>query len=83
MARTQEKLELTEAQFAALMVGLDERFQRDKVYGDALREIHFLLASLERPPLAAQRAMDLIEQVGLDPRATLPEGQTTLKDDTK
>ena len=73
MARTQEKLELTEAQFEALMVGLDARFQRDKVYGDVLREVHFLLASLER-----QRAMDLIEQVGLDPRATLPEGQTTL-----
>ena len=78
MARTQEKLELTEAQFEELMIGLDARFQRDKVYGDALREIHFLLASLERPPLACQRAMDLIEQVGLDPRATLPDDQTTL-----
>ena len=78
MAECRKQVELSDAQFEELMVRLDERFQRDKVYGDALREIHFLLASLERPPLACQRAMDLIVQVGLDPRATLPDDQTTL-----
>ncbi len=65
------EVELTEKQFEEVMVRLDERFQRDKVYGDALREIHFLLASLERPPLAATRAMDIIERIGLDPQTTL------------
>ena len=74
------KVELTEQQFEELMARLDERFQRDKVYGDALREIHFLLASLERPPLAATRALDLIERIGLDPQTTLDPSQTTLEE---
>ena len=77
------KVEITESQFEALMVRLDERFQRDRVYGDALREIHFLLASLERPPLAAQRAMYLIERIGLEPRDTLDPAQTTLEETQK
>ena len=73
MARTQEQLELTEAQFGGLMAALDARFQRDRVYGDALREIRLLLSSLERPPLAVQRALNLIESVGLDPQDTLAQ----------
>ncbi len=69
----QTKLALTEAEFEALMMRLDERFQRDRTYGDALREIHFLLSSLERPPMAVQRAVLLIERIGLDPDTTLEE----------
>ncbi len=65
-----EKLELSDAQFEQLLMGLDARFQRDKTYGDALREIRFLLSSLERPPLVIRRTLDLIEQAGLDPEAT-------------